>query len=178
MKKLFSILLLLSVTGCSIVMSTPTKEVENFLGRYQKHDEKVIKQLDNVIASDQTMNENQKKQYKEIMKRQYQNLNYKIKDEVIDGDEATVEVEIEVFDFYKINKQADQYLINNNQEFLGNDNLVDHNKFIDYKLKNLKEAKDKVTYTLNLTLTKKDKEWKMNDISENDREKIHGIYNY
>ena len=32
--------------------------------------------------------------------------------------------------------------------------------------------------TLNLTLTKKDDVWTMNDITETDRKKIHGIYSY
>ena len=32
--------------------------------------------------------------------------------------------------------------------------IVDDVKFMDYKIKQLKETKEKVTYTLNLTLTK------------------------
>lgn len=173
---LFSCLLLFA--GCSVIMSTPTKEVEVFLGKYQKQDNEVIKQLDSVIDKDTTMNNEQKKEYKEVMKKQYQNLTYKIKEETIDGDNATVEVEIEVFDFYKTSKDADKELVNNNKDFLGEDGLVDNSKFMDYKIKKLKETKEKVTYTLNFTLTKKDKEWVMNDITDSDREKIHGIYNY
>ena len=179
MKKIVAIFsCLLLFTGCSITMSTPTREVENFLGKYQKQDSEVVKQLYNVVNKDTTMNEEQKKEYKEVMKKQYQNLTYKIKDETIDGDNATVEVEIEVYDFYKTSKEADTELVNNNSQFLGDDGLVDNSKFMDYKIKKLKETKEKVTYTLNLTLTKKDKEWKMNDITDSDREKIHGIYNY
>ena len=179
MKKIIAIFsCLLLFAGCEMIMSTPTKEVENFLGKYQKQDSEVIKQLDSVIDKDTTMNNEQKKNYKEVMKKQYQNLTYKIKDETIDGDNATVEVEIEVFDFYKTSKDADTELVNNNSQFLGDDGLVDNSKFMDYKIKQLKETKEKVTYTLNLTLTKKDKEWIINDISDSDREKIHGIYNY
>lgn len=179
MKKIIPIIgCIFLFTGCSMIMSTPTKEVENFLGKYQKQDSIVVKQLEDVVNKDTTMNDEQKKNYKEIMKKQYQNLTYKIKDETIDGDNATVEVEIEVYDFYKASKQADNELVNNNEQFLGEDGLVDNSKFMDYKIKQMKDTKEKVTYTLNLTLTKKDKEWKMNDISDTDREKIHGIYNY
>ena len=120
MKKFISIIgCILLFTGCSMIMSTPTKEVETFLGKYPKQDNDVVKQLDDVINKDTTMNNEQKKNYKELMKKQYQNLTYKIKEETIDGDNATVEVEIEVYDFYKTSKQADNELINNNQQFLG-----------------------------------------------------------
>ena len=34
-----------------------------------------------------------------LLKKQYQNLSYKIKEETEDGDNATVEVEIEVYDY-------------------------------------------------------------------------------
>ena len=45
------------------------------------------------------------------------------------------------------------------------------------KLYRLEQAKDKVKYTLNLTLTKADDKWVLNDISQADRQKIHGLYN-
>ena len=48
---------------------------------------------------------------------------------------------------------------------------------MDYKLEKLKDAKDKIKYTLNLTLTKSNKRWILNDITETDRQKIHGLYN-
>ena len=41
----------------------------------------------------------------------------------------------------------------------------------------MEAVKDKIKYTLNLTLTKKDKKWVLNDISESDRQKLHGLYN-
>ena len=41
----------------------------------------------------------------------------------------------------------------------------------------MKDTKDKVTYTITFTLTKKDDVWKLDDITDIDRQKIHGIYN-
>jgi len=179
MKKFLVMLVsLFVISGCTNVMNTPTKKVENFLNKYQKQDTNVLTQLDNVIASDVTMNDGQKKDYKELMKKQYQGLTYKIKDETVDGDKATIEVEIEVYDFRKAIEEANAYLVSNNDEFLDDNGNVDDTKFMDYKIDKMKNAKDKVTYTLNLTLSKVNDEWKLNDITETDRQKIHGLYNY
>ena len=99
------ILLLISaiflLAGCESVMNNPTKRVEVFLNKYQTMDSEVLSQLDDTLNNDNTLTTTQKKSYKDIMKKQYQNLTYKIKDETIDGDNANIEVEIEVFDFYK-----------------------------------------------------------------------------
>ena len=91
-------ILLLVIVGCSNNMSTPTNKVEEFLGKYQSMDEDVLKQLDQVIKDDDTMNDDQKDKYKALMEKQYQNLSYKIENEDIQGDSATVDVEIEVLD--------------------------------------------------------------------------------
>ena len=40
----------------------------------------------------------------------------------------------------------------------------------------MKNTNDKIKYTLNLTLTRNDKKWILNDITDVDRQKIHGIY--
>lgn len=179
MKKLLVVLgFLFLVTGCDTLMNSPTNEVENFLSKYQKQDSSVINQLDDVIDKDETLNDTQKKDYRDLMKKQYQNLTYKIKEETIDGDNATVEVEIEVYDYYKAMDNADKYLVSNNQDFLDQEGNVDNSKFMDYKITKMKDVKDKVTYTLNLTLTKDDDEWELDDITDVDRQKIHGIYNY
>ena len=40
----------------------------------------------------------------------------------------------------------------------------------------MKEVKDKVKYTINFTLTKVDDKWKLDNISDIDRQKLHGLY--
>ena len=62
-------------------------------------------------------------------------------------------------------------------EFKNESGELDNSKYMDYKLEKLKDAKDKIKYTLNLTLTKSNKRWILNDITETDRQKIHGLYN-
>ena len=183
MKKLSRALLIIIsifiITGCGNMMNTPTKKVEEFLSKYQTLDKKVLDQLDNVMEDSDDLTKDQKNEYHELMKKQYQNLSYKIKEETIDGDNAVVITEIEVLDYGKAISESETYLANNREEFTSDtiENTIDKNKFLDYKLKAMSKVKDKVTYTINFRLTKdKDNDWKLTDISDIDRLKLHGLY--
>lgn len=179
MKKISLFLLgILLITGCSFsdMMNTPIKRVEEFLGKYQTMDSEVLNQLDDVISRNDSLDDNQKKEYKELMKRQYQNLMYKIKEETVDGNSAKVDVEIEVYDYHSAIVKADQYLEEHKDEFVNEEGTLDQKKFMDYKIEKMKETKEKVKYTLNFTLTKKENKWTMDEITETIRQKIHGIY--
>lgn len=210
----FSIVFLLS--GCTMD-NTPTKKVENFLDNYTNEDDTVLNQLKEMVDSDGLMDENQKNAYSDIMKRQYKDMTYEIKDEKIDGDNATVTAEIEVYDYYKANKESEDYYNNNPDEFkddteTDNDNGVagktiekakdvaedavdaakdavegakdavtgksSESKYIEYRLGRLKEANDRVKYTIDFTLTKVDGVWTLNDIDDQTRQKIHGLYEH
>ena len=170
--------LLLLTCGCDSMMNTPTKRVEEFLNKYQRQDSEVLSQLDTAIKDgNYNFTDAQMKSYKELMKNQYKNLSYTIKEELIDGNNATVTVEIEVYDYNKAINDAETYYKNNPNEFKNSDGGIDEEKYMDYKIKKMEAVKDKIKYTLNLTLTKKDKKWVLNDISESDRQKLHGLYN-
>lgn len=179
MKKfLLIIMTLFLLVGCETVMNNPTKRVETFLNKYQTMDSEVLKQLDETLSNDVNLTESQKKDYKDLMKKQYQNLTYTIKDEEVNGDKATVKVEIEVYDFNKAMTKADDYLSENQDEFTDENNNIDNEKFMDYKIKEMKNVNDKVKYTIDFTLTKNNNKWQLDDIDEITRQKIHGIYNY
>lgn len=227
MKKLFLVLLLslFLATGCGNSM-TPTGAVEDFLGKYQSMDSDVLAQLDKVVSDDTTMSDDQKKEYKSLMEKQYQYLSYKVTNEDIVGDTATVDVEIEVFDYATSIRKSDEYYeqnkdmfddenknstdketTNNNanedksdKESANNndkdkENNVDNNashegnvatddgnivtqtkKYIDYKIEQMKTVTDKVKYTITFNLSKKDNMWVVDDISDIDRQKIHGLF--
>ncbi len=184
MKRLAIFLLaLITVTGCScsntkLTQDTPKKKVETFFSNYQTLNDDVLKQLDDVVNKQTDFTEDQKNEYRELMKKHYKNLTYDIKDEVIDGDNATVTVEIEVTDYSKIMTDADTYLSEHPEKFNNEEGVYDVSLFTKYRLEKLKEAKDKVKYTLNLTLTKVNDEWVMDTISDTDESKIHGMYVY
>lgn len=182
MKKYFLMIVavLLFTCGCDSMMNTPTKRVEEFLNKYQRHDSEVLNQLDNVVKETEAEYEfttDQMNSYKDLIKKQYKDLTYTIKEETIDGNNATVTVEIEVYDYNKALVEAENYYKANADKFKNQEGELDASKYMDYKIEQLKNVKDKIKYTLNLTLTKSDKKWILNDLTEADRQKIHGLYN-
>lgn len=181
MKKILILLVVLTLfTGCKkgTLMNTPTKKVEMFFSNYQSLDADVIKQLDKIVAEEENFNTEHRADYKELMKKHYQNLVYDVKEEKVDGDSATVTVEIEVTDYTKEMKNAETYLEEHPDEFKDEEGKYDKTKFVTYRLKQLKSAKDKVKFTLDLTLSKIDEEWVLDPISDVDERKIHGMYEY
>ncbi|MBQ8472839.1 MAG: hypothetical protein IJ501_04995 [Bacilli bacterium] len=181
MKKiLITIIMVIFLVGCeNDLMNTPTKRVETMFNNYITLDSEVLDDLDETLLSETVMTTDQKERYRDILKNQYQHLSYEIKDETIDGDTAVVEVEIEVYDYNKIISESEDYLTNNQEEFLREDNeTTDISKFNDYKLEQLEKAKDKVTYTLNLTLSVVDDKWMLDNLTDTEISKIHGLYAY
>lgn len=166
------------LTGCDNLMNTPAKRVENLLSKYQKTDEIVTRQLGDTLLSDTVLNVEQKERYKELMERQYKNLTYTVKNEAIDGKTAVVEVEIEVYDYNKAITNSEDYLLANTSEFQDETGNVNSLKYNDYKLKAMEDMKDRVTYTINFTLSKMEDEWIVDDLTEAERMKIHGLYTY
>jgi len=182
MKKLLCLLIasIFLITGCEngTLLNTPTKKVEMFLSNYQTLDADVLSQLDNVVENEEAFNDTQKNKYRDIMKKHYQDLTYEIKEETINADTATVTTEIEVTDYSKVMTESDTYKDEHEDEFKNAEGEYDESLFIDYRLNKLKEAKEKVKYTIDFTLIKVDDEWKLDTITEEQEEKIHGLYNY
>lgn len=178
-KLLFTIVLsIILLTGCENLMNTPTKKVELLLNKYQKKDEEVLKQLGDTLLTDTILDVDQKNVYKELLERQYNDLTYIVKNEAIDGKTAVVEVEIEVYDYNKAITESEDYLISHQDEFKDETNNVSTFKYNDYKLNAIKEMKDRVKYTINFTLSKIDEEWIVDDLTDTERQKIHGLYAY
>lgn len=168
----------IGLTGCSLTKdmdNTPTKKVEAFLNKYQTLDKDVLDDLDTLVNKEATFTDQQRKDYKDIIKSNYQKMTYVIKDEKVDGNEATVTAEIEVVDYTKIVSDSNQYLKNHPEEFL-TDKKYNESLFIDYKISKLKEAKEKIKYTIEFTVTKADDEWMLDSITNEITDKINGSY--
>ena len=181
MKKLLSIVgLALILTGCSLTNmdNTPTKKVEEYLNNYQTLDSNVLSSLDAIVDNETLFDEDQKTTYRDILKKHYQDLVYKIKEETVNGDKATVETEIEVNDYTKALKSAQTYRTTNESEFLDDKGVFNESKFNDYKLNLLKSNKERVKYTIYFSLTKIDGKWVLDDLTSTEQEKILGIYEY
>lgn len=175
MKKLLIFLfLLVIISGCGSDDTSPKSEVQKLFSNYNNLSSDVLIQLDTVMSTE-NLSDEQISKYKEVLKRQYEDLKYKINDEVISQDNAIVSVEVEVYDLNKVINEADDYLKNNSDEF-NTDGEYDNDKFWDYKLDRMLEAKERVTYTVDFTLTKLDGKWHLDELLESDRQKIHGLY--
>ena len=168
-KIIILVISLILVTGCDDMMNTPTRRVEEYLGKYQILDSSVLTELDDVFDNSD-YSEKYKEEYKELMIKQYQNLSYKIKNEQTNGDTANVIVEIEVFDYNNAIDEANDYIDEHESEFQNKED-IDH-----YKINAIKNVTDKASYTINFSLVKDNKKWILEKINDNDLEKIHGLY--
>lgn len=171
MKKLVCFLLALFVlTGCGNMNNTPTKKVEDFLTKYQTNDSDVMSDLDDVLTFDNDLTDDERNEYREFMKKHYQDMTYKIKDEKIDGDSATVDAEIKVRNYANTVNDANNYRLENASEF------DEDNTFASYRLKKLRDVTDTETYTITFHLTKVNDEWTIDPISSDDESKLNGLY--
>lgn len=172
MKKIIIIplLLIICILGNENIKNTPTNKVEGYFKKYQTLNKNVIKNLETVIMKDKTMSNKQKNKYEELIKKQYQNLIYKIKSEQIEKQTATVESEIEVLDYKSslknsIEKYQNYFKIKNNKYH-----------FIDYKLSELNKVTKKKKYKITFHLKEKNGLWNIEELETKDLQKIHGLY--
>ena len=173
---IFIVIILLIVVGCGRKM-TPVDAVEDYLDLYRNNDKEVIKQLDEFVEKEY-LNEEQKKLYIDVMKREYSSIKYEIIQEKYEGEYAYVTVKINVLYLYSAQRDAIMYLNNNQEEFLNEDGSYDKDKFNIYKLNAMKNTDETVNYEINFKLLNTDDNWEVIQLSNDDLEKIHGIYDY
>ena len=163
MKKIviLSLLLIMFLVGCNNMNYTPTSKVEDFLGKYQKLDKDVLTDLKNMIDKEE-MSEEEKKEYQVLLEKQYQNLSYKIKNEIIKKDTATVDVEIEVLDYTQAVSKANK--------------TCEDKEMISCKIKEMKLANSKIKYDITFTLNNEEGNWVIEKLEKEDLKKLHGLY--
>ena len=161
MKYIYALIILL-VCGCSFdlnkIDNTPKKQVEKYLNEYQTLSDNVTIDLNFISEKEFRLNDKQKEEYIDIMKNNFKNMTYEIKDEMVNGNNSVVEVEIIVNNFSKAYKNC---------------NPDD----IDCKLDKMKKTKEKIKYLIYFNVNKdENNNWKVEDITETDEEKLLGIY--
>ena len=179
MRKVLAIFfVILFVSACSLMdYNSPKERVKELLDKYKNQDSAILNELDNVISNEYSGE--YKDRYKKLMLNQYKNMEYKITDEIIDGSTAVVTTDITVYNYGSMIETANEYLKQHEEEFYSDneeEKVVDNDKFLDYKLNLLEEVEDRKTYTVEFTLTKENKEWKLDNLSDTNISKIHGIY--
>lgn len=169
-----SLLILFMTFGCGMG-NTPKSKVADVLKRYNNNDDVVKTELgDYLNALD--LEEESLSGYQDVYLRQYSDLKYDIKDEKIDGDLATVTVQITVYDYYKADEDITNYISMNQDEFYDDNDVYDPNTALEYRIKELGKANDTVDYTVDFTLTKIDDVWTVDSLTNEQLEKIHGTY--
>lgn len=176
MKKIITIIfLLLFVTGCS-KKETTSDVVKRYLDNYNNLSKDVKKSLDSITNREEFSSSN-KEMYKKIFIRQYKDLKYTILTEEYDDDKALITVNINVYDLNKAEETALDYLSKNLKDFYNEDNKFDNSKYIAYKLKLMCESTDRINYEVVFYLYYKNNKWVLEQPTDSDLEKIHGIYN-
>lgn len=167
------LLLLIGLTGCAFG-SSPKSRVENLLNKYQMNSSDIKSELDDFLNT-LSIDTDYKEDYRKVYEKQYSDLKYKIKDETIDGDKATVKAEIEVYDYYKAENDASSYIAANPNEF-NEEGVYSVKKGLEYKIKQYTNSSDRVTYTIDFTLTKNNNKWTIDPLTDDELAKLHGTY--
>lgn len=156
--------MIILLTACNIdkIDNTPKKKVEEYLYQYQTLSDDVLSDL-NLTVEREIELDDYKNEYIEIMKNNFKNMTYVIKDEMKDGDKSNVEVEITVNNFVDaINDCKKKEIFEN---------------ITKCKIEKMKKVKEKIKYTIYF-IVKKDinNNWQVEDLSEEDEDKLLGVY--
>ncbi len=163
-KKIILMIIPLLLIACSMTNS-PTSRVDELFMKYLRLDSDISAGIDTVLK-EQNLTKDHQERYRDLLEKQYQNLSYHIKDEIQDGNNASVIVELEVYDY----KKAISDLTFNSE-------IYTKESFDEEKLDRLEKNKDRVAYTIELKLTKnEDGIWKLNSLSNEQIKKIQGMY--
>ena len=171
----FLIVCILLLSGCGT--NTPKSKVEAYLNRYSSLSDDVKTDLETRVAAESLSFENQKV-YKDVLTRSYENLKYEVKDESIDGDKATVKVKLTVYDLYKVDKDAVNYMNSYPNEFYDESNQFSEELFNKYRINKMLSTTEMVNYEVDFYLNKVNGEWIVESPDRITLEKIHGMYNY
>ncbi len=161
MKKwIFIICCCLFLCGCTKIHAKDA--VIDYLEKYRNFTTEIEDSLvDSLKEKDFT--EEQKEQYILVMKKQFVNLTYKIKEEVFNGDEATIFVDITIYNYQNSIKEA---LKESNKE----------ENYINAQLEKMSKEKRRTTYTIALKTKYENNSWVMEQPNEETLKKIYGTY--
>ncbi len=176
MKKLMGLfLMIISLFGCSL-SNMPSNEVEKYLENLKNLSDAVIIDVDSRVSEEELTKEN-KEIYKKALLRQYENMKYNIKNESINGNDATVKVQITVYNYYKVNEMSNIYMNEHLNEFNDMNGFFSNDIYNTFRLGELLKATDTISYELVFNL-KKDTNgnWVLENPNREMLEKINGLY--
>jgi len=174
---LISLIIIFLTMGCMGMASSPSSKVEELLRRYQNHSEGVIIELGDFLDS-LNLDPETRDDYHSIYLRQYQDMEFEIKNETIDGDRAVVTVAIKVYDYYRAEININNFIMNNPNEFMDDDGNFSPYLAFRHRIDELLRVNDRVEYNVDFTITLINDEWVIDTLTEEQLEKIHGTFAY
>lgn len=178
MKKILIVIcavLLFAGCSCSMNDNKPDEAVNTFFEKYRSKDDDIITQLKDTIENE-GLKESAKEKYEDLMKKQYDQFAYVIKDTKEEKDAATVTVELTVLNYRSAILKAEEELKSNPSKFNDDSGNFSEEKYMDYKIEQMEKVTDTTTHTIELSLTKKAGIWKVDELSGDDISKLHGLY--
>lgn len=178
MKKiLLLITAVLIFTGCSCSLddTNPEEAIDTFFEKYRNRDEEVISQLIDTITNEELL-DNQKDDYKSLMEKQYDQFAYVVQDIEINGNNAAATVELTVLDYKSAILKVEEELKNNPEKFNDESGNFSSEKYMDYKIEEMTNITNTTTHTIEITLAKEAGMWKVEQLSNEEISKLHGLY--
>lgn len=167
--------LLFTGCSCSINDNKPEEAIETFFEKYRAKDDNIIEQLKETIENED-LTDNQKEEYQELMEKQYDQFAYVIKDVKENENNATATVEVTVLNYRSAIDEAEKELEENPEAFNDDEGNFSEEKYMDYRIEKMQEVTDTTTHTIELSLTKENGMWDVDQLSSDDISKLHGLY--
>ena len=176
MKKFLVIItLIIFLVGCACSVKGGAKEsLYIFLEKYKYLDKSLVEDVDSYVLGE-SLSEEQKEKYKEIILRQYKDMDYEIVKEEYKNKKAYITVKVTVYDLFEAQNETEDYYIEHEDEFL-KDGEYDADKYINDKLEFMKNYTKKVTNEITFVLHEDKNMWVVEQPSSSDLAKIHGMY--
>lgn len=178
--KYFLIILAFGVTACGKTKEdATTTAIKDYFLAYQTNDEISIAPLVFKVYIEEDWVDDNKDNYIEAIKRQYQDLTYKIESINKYSNTAVASIKITVYDLNDTSKEFAKYvedLPDPYQFYDGNDGF-NEKKYNQYLFNRMLKEEDRVSYTIAIELVEKDSTWEVKTISEETLEMIQGVYN-
>lgn len=178
MKKILLIVcavLLFTGCSCSLNDNSPEEAVNTFFEKYRSKDDNIITQLLDTIKNEE-LNDDDKDRYQKLMEKQYDSFSYVIKDIEEKKDSATATVELTVLNYRSAVLKAEEELNKTPEKFNDDKGNFSKEKYTSYKIDKMEEVTETTTHTIELNLTKKNGMWKVEQLTNDDISKLHGLY--